>query len=200
VPAYPAAFDVPYKRPLGRMSTGFRLILSLPHALLVGTPGVGFGANSTVGLLGAVVSLTSVFAWFAILFTRRYPRDLWELAYFYLRWRANALAYVALLRDEFPPFGQGEYPASFTVDYPDRSSRWKALLRFILVIPHLLALAFVGLAWCFSTFIAWCAILLTGAYPRGLFAFSVGGLRWMLRVHAYLLLMRDEYPPFSLRA
>lgn len=200
MPAYPAAFDIPYKRPLGRMSTGFRLILALPHALLVGTPGVGLGANSTTGLVGAVVSLTSVFAWFAILFTGRYPRDLWDLAYFYLRWRANALAYVALLHDEFPPFGQGEYPASFTIDYPARSSRWKALLRLILAIPHLLALAFVGLAWWFSTVIAWCAILLTGAYPRGLFAFSVGVLRWMLRVQAYVLLMRDEYPPFAVRA
>lgn len=197
---YPVVFDVPYQRGHSRLTTCIRLLLSLPHVSLVGGPAVGFGANSSTGLLGAVVSLTSVFAWFAVVVRGRYPRDLWELGRFYLRWRANALAYVAMLRDEFPPFGEGEYPVSFEIAYPDRSARWKAMLRLILVVPHLLALAFIGLAWAFSSLIAWFAILLTGTYPRGLFTFGVGVVRWMLRVQAYLFLMRDEYPPFSLRA
>lgn len=189
---YPLGYDVPYKPRLGRLSTAFRLILSFPHMLFAGTP-------TALGLLGSLASLTAIIAWFAIMFTGRYPRDLWNFGRFYLRWRANALSYLMLLRDEFPPFGEGAYPVWFWLEYPERSSRWKALLRLVLVLPQLVAVYFVGQAWLFTTIIAWFGILLTGAYPRGLFTFGAGVMRWALRVEAYLLLLRDEYPPFALR-
>jgi Domain of unknown function (DUF4389) len=76
--------------------------------------------------------------------------------------------------------------------------RLTVALRILLVLPHLIVLFFVILAWCFTTVAAWFAILFTGAYPQGMYDFGVGALRWLLRVHAYLLLMVDDYPPFSL--
>ena len=73
-------------------------------------------------------------------------------------------------------------------------------LRLIYVIPHLIVLLFVGLAWLVTAIIAWFAILFTGKYPEGMYRFAVGVMRWHVRVEAYVLLMRDEYPPFTLQA
>ena len=198
---YPIAFDVELQTTgRNRLTTAFRFILAIPQVLIVGSPGsVGLGANSGTGVFGAVVSLTSMLAWFAILFTGRYPRGLWDLAKTYMGWRANVIAYTALLRDEYPPFGQGPYPVTFEVDYPERSHRWSVALRLILVIPQLIVLFFVLLAWLVTVVIAWFAILFTGRYPEGLYSFGVGVQRWTLRVQAYIFLMRDEYPPFSLQ-
>jgi hypothetical protein len=196
--AYPISYDVPYKEELGRLSTAFRAMLAIPQLLIVGGPGVGFGANSQTGLFGAVVAITSVISWFAIMFTKRYPRGLWDMAMTYMRWRANVVTYAALLRDEYPPFGEGDYPAVFEMTYPEQSNRWTVGLRLFLVIPHVVVLLLVTLVWLATAIIAWFAILFTGRYPEGLFRFGVGTMRWTLRVQAYLYLMRDEYPPFSL--
>jgi len=196
--AYPIAYDVPYKEKLGRLSTAFRPILAIPQVLIVGGPGVGWGGNSQTGLFGAVVAITSVISWFAIMFTKRYPRGLWDMAMTYMRWRANVVTYAALLRDEYPPFGEGSYPPTFEMEYPEQSNRWTVGLRLILVIPQVVVLFFVLLVWLATAVIAWFAILFTGRYPEGLFKFGVGAMRWTLRVQAYLYLMRDEYPPFSL--
>jgi len=183
-----------------RLTTAFRFILAIPQVLIVGSPGsVGLGANSGTGAFGALISAISVVAWFAIVFTGRYPRGLWNLARMYMGWRANVMAYAALLRDEYPPFGEGPYPVTFEVDYPEQSNRWSVALRLILVIPQVIVLFFVLLAWLVSAVIAWFAILFTGRYPEGLYTFGVGVQRWTLRVQAYLFLMRDEYPPFSLQ-
>jgi len=196
--AYPITYDVPYPEKLGRLSTAFRPILAIPQVLIVGGPGVGWGGNSQTGLFGAVVAITSVVSWFAIMFTKRYPRGLWDMAMMYMRWRANVVSYAALLRDEYPPFGEGSYPVTFEAEYPEQSDRWTVGLRLILVIPHIVVLIFVLLIWLATAVIAWFAILFTGRYPVGLFQFGVGAMRWSLRVQAYLYLMRDEYPPFSL--
>jgi len=197
---YPVAFDVePQTADRNRLTTAFRFILAIPQVLIVGSPGsVGFGANSGAGAFGAVISVTSMLAWFAILFTGRYPRGLWDLAKTFMRWKANVVAYTALLRDEYPPFGQGPYPVTFEVEYPEQSNRWSVAFRLILVIPQVIVLLFVLLAWLVTVVIAWFAILFTGRYPDGLYSFGVGVQRWTLRVQAYLFLMRDEYPPFSL--
>ena len=197
---YPVSFDVePQTADRKRLTTAFRLILAIPQVLIVGSPGsIGLGANSGTGALGAVASVCAFLAWFAILFTGRYPRGLWDLVKMFMGWRANVVAYVALLRDEYPPFGSGPYPVTFDVEYPEQSNRWTVAFRLILAIPQLIVLVFVLLAWVVTVVIAWFAILITGRYPEGLYTFGVGVQRWTLRVQAYLLLMRDEYPPFSL--
>ena len=90
------------------------------------------------------------------------------------------------------------YPLRIEGELDDHLSRWLWLVKWLLVIPHIIVLILVGIAWVVTAIIAWFAILFTGSYPDGLYNFGVGYLRWSLRVEAYLLLMRDEYPPFSL--
>ena len=194
-----------------RLTTAFRLILAIPHLLLVGGPMASVvwwtaGSNDRRysngfdgGVLGIVASVVSVIAWFAILFTGRFPKGLWSLVAFYLRWRVRASAYVALLADDYPPFGDGDYPAALELRPPDAPrNRLTVFFRLLLAIPQLIVISILGVAWSVVSIIAWFAILFTGRYPAAMFDFSVGVLRWTTRVEAYLLLLRDEYPPFSL--
>jgi hypothetical protein len=200
--AYPLTYDVTAPDgPRNRLTSAFRIILAIPHILLVGSPGsVGVGANSSSGVLGAVAGVIALIAWFAILFTGTFPRGLWDFSHMYMRWRARAIAYMALLRDEYPPFGDsGEYPTTFALEYPEGPrNRWTVGFRLILAIPQIIVFALVAIAWLVTAIIGWFAILFTGHYPDGLWRFGVGVQRWSLRLQAYLLLMRDEYPPFSL--
>jgi Domain of unknown function (DUF4389) len=194
-----------------KLTVAFRPLLAIPHLLLVGgpmaaglwwtwhsEPGATHEWGASGGALGAVAVVTAVIAWFAILFTGRHPDGLWNLAAFYLRWRVRAVAYLALLRDEYPPFGDGVYPASVDIAPPVERDALSVGFRIVLIIPHLIALWFLGFAWAVSTVIAWFAILFTGRFPEALYRFGAGMLRWNTRVEAYALLLRDEYPPFSL--
>ena len=86
----------------------------------------------------------------------------------------------------------------YDVEYPERLSRLLIFVKWLLIIPHLIALIFVGLALTVVTILAFFAILITGHYPRGMWEFSLGALRWAANVNAYSNLQRDEYPPFSM--
>ncbi len=198
--------------PRDRLTVAFRPILAIPHLLMIGCPiavalgwswqsepGTTHEWGASGGVLGAVAALTALIAWFGILFTGRHPDGLWNLAAFYLRWRVRATAYVTLLRDEYPPFGDGAYPASLVLEQPTVArDKVSVAFRLILILPHLIALCFLSIAWAFTTVIAWFAILFTGRYPERLELFALGVLRWNIRVEAYALLLRDEYPPFRL--
>jgi hypothetical protein len=193
-----------------RLTVAFRCILALPHLLLVGGPIAAFITLSSNdggvqrswgagGALGAVAFVCAVIAWFAIVFSARAPDGLWKLSAFYLRWRVRSSAYMALLRDEYPPFGDGEYPVEVDIPVPlAPRDRLGVAFRPILAIPHLIAVWALGLAWAVTIIIAWFAILFTGSYPRALYDFGLGVLRWTTRVEAYLLLLVDAYPPFTL--
>jgi len=195
-----------------RLTTLLRLVLAIPHLLLVGGPVAGAlswgwradagrnpGWTAGGGVLGAVAFIAALIAWFAIVLTGRHPEGLWDLAAFYLRWRVRAIAYVSLLRDEYPPFGDGAYPAELIIRRPvAKRDRVSVAFRLILAIPQLVVLWALSVAWAITTMIAWFAILFTGRYPTTLYDFGVGALRWNIRVEAYLLLLDDEYPPFSL--
>lgn len=191
-----------------RLTTAFRLILAIPHLILVGGIGMGVASSgdnrtttsSETGLLGAVAVFLAIVSWFTIVFTGRHIPGIRQFTAFYLRWRVRALSYVMLLEDAYPPFGDADYPATLDIgDPPAPRDRLSVAIRLILAIPHFVALLFVLLAWGLVTIAAWFIILITGSYPQGLYAFGVGALRWRLRVEAYLLLMVDEYPPFSLQ-
>lgn len=194
---YPVAYDVePQIAERNRLTVAFRPILAIPQSLLVGEPGEDVGG----GVVGWAATVMAIISWFAIVFTGRQPRGLWDFTNLYMRWRGNAVAYMALLRDKYPPFGSGDgsYPASFSAGtFPETRNRWSVGLRLIYAIPQLIVLFFLGIAWLVTVIIAWFAILFTGRYPEGLYTFGVGYMRWSLRVESYLLLMRDEYPPFS---
>jgi hypothetical protein len=92
------------------------------------------------------------------------------------------------------------YPVTFDVPYPQELSRWLIFVKWLLAIPHIIILYLLVLAWEVVSFIAFFAILFTKKYPEGLFNFSVGVNRWVANVTAYVFLMRDDYPPFSMDA
>jgi hypothetical protein len=199
---YPVSFDVERQTTeRNRLTVAFRPILAIPHLLLVGGPGFGLGVGSDrTGVLGTVAAVAAFINWFIIVFTGRASEGLLSLQQYYLRWRARALAYEALLRDEYPPFGDGDYPVS--ADFPaviEGRNRWTVGFRLLLAIPQAIVLFFVLIAWVVTAVIGWFAVLFTGRYPDGLWQFGQGVVRWTLRVEAYVLLLRDEYPPFSLQ-
>jgi hypothetical protein len=195
-----------------RLTTAFRFFLAIPHLLLVGGPtavGVGVGVSlqegvgwsSSGGVLGYFVCLTTVALWFVIVITASHVAALWRFGAFYLRWRVRSMAYVMLLRDEYPPFGDGDadYPAELRLDAPGDRNRMTVFFRLLLALPHLFVLMLLGAVWAFTTAVAWIFILFTGRYPETPYGFALGVLAWTVRVEAYLLLLRDEYPPFTLR-
>src|SRR5690606_25384999 len=119
---------------------------------------------------------------------------------YYLRWRVRAISYLTLLRDEYPPFGDDAYPAQLELAPPaGERDRLTVLLRFFFALPHLVLLALLGVLWAFTTAAAWVMILVTGRYPEALYGFAIGVLAWDTRVEAYMLMLTDEYPPFTLR-
>jgi hypothetical protein len=213
--AYPVRVDVRgATEDRNRLTAAFRVFLAIPHIILVGGPAAAFSlgwdmgsgwkwhlSGSGSGVLGAVAAFAAFIAWFAIVFTARHPGGLWKLAAFYLRWRVRALAYLMLLRDEYPPFGDEDYPAELVLPMPEAPrDRLTVAFRIILALPHMCLLWLLGVLWAFTTAVAWVMILLTGRYPETLYGFAIGVFAWSVRVEAYVLLLRDEYPPFTLRA
>ena len=205
---YPVTLSVePALTNRNRLTTAFRLILAIPHILLVGGAGfsVALGSNrggmtsvgTQGGLLGLVAWILAIVSWFTILVTGGHNDSIRQYTKFYLRWRVRGLAYLMLLEDPYPPFGDEPYPTSLTIADPEKRDRLSVAFRLFLLIPHFIVLIFVMIAWSITAIIAWFIILFTGAYPKSLFDFGVGALRWLVRVETYALLMVDEYPPFS---
>ena len=192
-----------------RLTTAFRLILAIPHLILVGGVGAGFafynggGRNATslggeTGLLGGIASLLAIISWFTLVIVGEHYTPIRRYTRFYLRWRVRALAYFMLLADQYPPFGDEPHPAALVFEEPTRARDRLAIgLRLILAIPHFIVVFFVVCLWWVTTVFAWFGILITGRYPRGLYDFGTGAMRWLIRVEAYVLLMVDQYPPFS---
>jgi hypothetical protein len=212
---YPAGVVVmPALDGRNRLTAFFRFFLALPHIILVGGPiaivssfGWTIGSNlevqwgSGTGILGMVAAICAVVSWFAILFTGRQPDGLWKLAAFYMRWRVRAVGYMTLLRDEYPPFGDDAYPVELVLAEPPAArDRVTVAFRVLLAVPHFLVLWLLGLAWAFTTAIAWVMIVVTARFPETLYGFAIGVMAWTARVEAYVLLLTDEYPPFTLRA
>lgn len=181
-------------------------ILAIPHFVVL-------------AFLWVAVAVVTVVAFFAILFTGRYPRGIFDFNVGVLRWtwRVAFYSYGALGTDRYPPFtlADADYPARLDVPYPERLSRGLVLVKsWLLAIPHYLVLGVLmgGWSWPWGDdwgpgwpglngillLIAAVTLLFTARYPRGIFAIVLGINRWALRVAAYVLLLRDEYPPFRL--
>ena len=188
-PTYPVNVTVDYPdRDLNRVSSAFRIIWVIPIlVILVVLSGDGGGLLFFPLLL-------------MLVFRRKYPR--WwfafnrELAGFSLR----VTSYGLLLRDEYPSTDEPQ-AVHLTLPEPDGAqlNRWLPLVKWFLAIPHFIVLVFLFIGVVVVTIIAWFAILFTGRYPRAMFDYVVGVLRWGQRVEAYaLLLVTDRYPPFRL--
>jgi len=91
-----------------------------------------------------------------------------------------------------------DYPVRLSVPYEEPLNRFLPLVKWLLLLPHYLALFLLAIGAWFAVIAAFFVVLFTGRYPRGIFEFIVGVMRWALRVNAYYYLMTDAYPPFSL--
>jgi hypothetical protein len=206
--AYPARLHVDYPGQHDRVTTLFRVVLVIPIAIVLGV--LTAGATKTVyDQNGDVVSTTTggiaaglfVATALMILFRGRYPRWWFDFALEVTRFGARVGAYLGLLTDQYPSTVE-EQSVHLDIDYPDVErdlNRRLPLVKWLLVIPHLIILFVLSVAAFVAVVIAWFTILITGHYPLGLFDFVVGVARWWLRVQAYaFLLVTDRYPPFSL--
>ena len=91
-----------------------------------------------------------------------------------------------------------EYPLQLEIDYPDRLSRLLIFVKWLLLIPHYIALLVLGIGAYVVWIISFFAVLITGSYPAGMFNYMVGVYRWTARVNAYQFFITDAYPPFTL--
>ena len=205
---YPVSFNVDYPdRALDRLTSAFRIIVAIPIlavlSLLTGASlhyvTTNNTTNETVTLAtgGGVLFLPLVLM---IVFRQKYPRWWFEWNLQLLRFSARVSAYLALLDDHYPSTDE-EQAVHLDFPYPDarQLNQWLPLVKWLLAIPHYIVLFFLGIGAIVAIIIAWFAILFTGKYPRGLFDFVVGVLRWSNRVTGYaFVLVTDEYPPFTL--
>ena len=205
---YPVSFTVEYPEgPRKRLSVFFRPLLVVPIAvilfLLVGAGSETDPDTAREGLEYATAGFAVAPTVLMILFRRKYPRWWFDWNLSLARFCLRVGAYFAVLRDEYPSTDEDQ-AVHLEVSYPDPKTelnRWLPLVKWLLVIPHLVVLAFVDIAAYFCFIIAWFAILFTGRYPRVLFDFVVGVKRWQMRVVCYaVLLSTDRYPPFSIKA
>src|SRR6476620_1083594 len=156
---YPLRFDVEYPEKLSHWKVLLKWLFAIPQLIVV-------------YLLYIVLSVMVFIAFFAILFTKRWPQGMWDFAIQIQRWTMNVIVYgVLFMRDEYPPFSgePGQYPVTVEVDQPEELSRWLIFVKWLLVIPHLIVLLFLYVAASVVVFIAFFAILFTGRYPRGMF-------------------------------
>jgi hypothetical protein len=198
-PAYPLSFDVPYPdRDLNRVSTGFRIFAVIPIAIVLATLG-GTGGGPWYGAGAGGILFIPVLL--MILFREKYPRWWFDWNRELLRFSNRVAAYLLLLDDRYPSTDEEQY-VRLDLTYPDVSNdlnRWLPLVKWFLAIPHYVVLIFLHVGVFFAVIGAWFAILFTGRYPRGIFDFVVGVMRWTNRVGAYaFVLVTDRYPPFRL--
>ena len=186
--SYPVTFEADYTEPRSRLSAFFRLILVIPVAIVL-------------YVYAIVACFAILIAWFAIVFTARYPQGLYDFVAGYLRFLTRVTSYAALLCDPYPPFSgapDDSYPVRMQFAGPlERYSRAKTLFRLILAIPLLFVRYVMGLLLEIGAVGAWVVIVFTGRMPRGLFDLMVLASSYTARSDAYLLLLSETYPPFQ---
>jgi hypothetical protein len=202
---YPAQFSVDYPdRPLNRLSTAFRIIVVIPIAIVLAavsgyvvfsTPSQAYGITYIPALSGGVLFFAPLLM---ILFRKKYPRWWFDWNLELQRFANRVGVYLSLMDDRYPSTDEHQ-SVQLDYTYPDDLNRWLPLIKWLLAIPHYVVLLFLDIAAFFVVIVAWFAILINGRYPRGMFGFVEGVIRWNVRVTAYVLtLVTDRYPPFRL--
>ncbi|MDQ4126311.1 MAG: DUF4389 domain-containing protein [Actinomycetota bacterium] len=202
---YPVRFEVDYpERELNRLTTGFRLILAIPILLLIGSVDGSLWEWGAEGGRSAVVAAGGVLFFgplATILFRRKYPAWWFEWNRELSRFSNRVGVYMGLMDDRYPATDD-EQSVHLEIDYPDAATelnRWLPLVKWFLAIPHYVVLFFLTVGAVFAVVGAWFSILFTGRYPRALFRYVEGVMRWHNRVMGYaFLLVTDRYPPFRL--
>jgi hypothetical protein len=208
---YAARLQIGYPATLDRFTTLVRIIWIIPILIILAlilqagqTITINQGGEvvkTTQQTLGGLTSGIALATALMIIFRQRYPRWWFDFMLELTRFAARVSAYLLLLTDRYPSTVD-EQSVHLDIDYPDvkrELNRWLPIFKWILAVPHYLILICLALVTVLAVIGAWFAILLTGRYPRALFDYVVGVLRWGLRVNAYaFLLVTDRYPPFSL--
>jgi hypothetical protein len=189
---YPATLTVETPEQMAKWRPLVQWILALPHLLI---------ADALENVAGAL----AIVSWFVILFTGRLPKDLADFQIMILRYTTRAELYSGFLYEEYPPFdftlssgdpGGSPVEVNITPELEDRN-RLTVGLRFLLLIP---ALVFSLLIWVVAAFcwlFAFFAILVTGRWPDRLRSWVMKFNRVSIRIEAYMLLLTDEYPPYT---
>jgi hypothetical protein len=205
---HPVRFSVDYPdRPLDRLTTAFRIFTVIPIAIVVASiggyaGGGGYDASGdapTIAIGGT--GLLFLPPLLMIVFREKYPRWWFDWNLELLRFTNRVGTYVALMNDHYPSTDERQW-VRLDFPYPDAKrelNRWLPLVKWLLAIPHYIVLFFLYLATIILVIGAWFAILFTGRYPRGIFNFVEGVIRWHNRVVGYaFILVTDRYPPFSM--
>ena len=185
---YPVNLKIDYPESSDRLTALFRLILVIPIIIIL-------------GLISTYAEALSIAIAMMILFKEKYPKWWFDWNIGITKFAYRITAYVLLMRDEYPATDDDQ-SVHLTIPYPEVKhdlKRWMPLVKWILVIPHAIALIFIFIGVILCTIFALFVILFTGKYPKSIFKFIEGFLRWTLRVSAFaLLLTTDQYPPFRL--
>jgi hypothetical protein len=201
---YPVQFSIDYPdRPLNRLTTFFRIIVIIPIAVVLGAvSGQSLQASSDSRSLAAGAGgLLFLGPLLMILFRQKYPRWWFDWNLELQRFGNRVAAYLALTNDQYPSTDEHQ-SVHLDYPYPDAAvdlNRWLPLVKWLLAIPHYIVLFFLNIGMLVMVIVAWFAILFTGSYPRAIFDYVQGVIRWHNRVAAYaFILVTDRYPPFSL--
>jgi hypothetical protein len=204
---HPVKFSVDYpERSLNRLTSAFRIFAAIPILIVLAAIG-GFstrydasGSAHTVAAAGTGMLVLPPLL--LIVFRRRYPRWWFDWNQQLLRFSNRIGVYLALMDDRYPSTEE-QQAVHLDFDYPDASrdlNRWLPLVKWLLAIPHYIVLFFLYIGAFFAVIGAWLAILFTGRYPRAIFDYVEGVIRWHNRVVGYAVIMvTDQYPPFRLR-
>ena len=192
--AYPAQLQFDADRHITRWRPLVQWLLAIPHLMVA-------EALSSLRCVLTLISLVTV------LFTEQIPRPLFDMIAMTYRYEWRAMSYALFLHEDYPPFDfqpaaadDGVEPhTSLSLAYPEHLDRWKPLYKWFLAIPHYFVLAALAVAGVFALIGGLFAVVFRGEYPQGARDFLVGVYRYGLRVQAYVGLLTDQYPPFSLR-
>ncbi len=187
---YPATYEVDFPgEGRNRLTTFFRSIVVIPWMIVA-------------ALYGFAATFAILLAWFALVFTGRYPEGLYNFVAGYIRMISRVNAFYYLATDEWPPFNGEDnpsYPVRVGIPPPQPEySRLKAGFRLIVGIPVILLSYVQALIALVIAIIGWFAILFTGTLSEGLFKPLRSALAYQARATAYFGLLTEDYPPFSL--
>ena len=185
---YPVTFEMDYVPERSRLTTFFRWILAIPHFIML-------------YVYTIVFFVVLVIAWFALLFTARWPEGLYRFAGNYLRYATRVAGYIYLGVDQYPPFSGSEdvdYPVRVTIAPAQASySRLKVFFRGIYAILAIVIRYALGIVIGFVSFLSWFAIVITGRQPAGLQSALNFALAYTTKADALLFLVTETYPPFG---
>lgn len=191
-PSHPLGADVAPLPEVERWRPLANWALVVPHTVWLGLLSLG---SLVLAFLG----------WFSVLFTGTMPSAWSDYMVGVLRYQWRVTCYLYGWTSSYPSFtpvaghvDPGDYPAVLYCARPAERNRLTVLLRLLLAIPQVLAVELVGIAAGAVLILGWFAVLFTGRWPDGMRTFAVGYSRWQMRLNAYVLLVCDEYPPFSL--